>query len=691
MVKTFTIESCPTVDSFASNAVSIPHYLSKSANYMVLKSIEELNDKTRGTLNLILTGSENLIIFAIDMIIGTYACVLISTVDGAVDVAVNSTEYIIGWVNDTLGDITNEIEDGLTDLSKVINTVVSAAEKVKDIFTDDDDDDDATDSFNKVNLTISGLKNLHIPSSINDKLENLKEKTLDFETVRNKTEGLIRTPFDIVKAKINESTFIASNEENSLYVPPLVSSKICSDNTDKINAFYDDVNQDIAKLLKIFVTLLLVAAVLALVPIIWEDIRHWKKLQNLETNLREAKDPIESYEAAFNKYPTKAGIILSKLSKPEKNKTTIRWIAAYSLSSRSLVVLGIGLAGLLAVVFQFLVLHALTKSIDNNKAPFGNMTQDLAGQMDLSMKTWTNSTNDFILSKQNEMNDDLFSMVKTTTTAVNNTVSSFVEEMNEVISDAFGGTILYNPVKTIVGCVIENKLLKIEQGLTWVHDHAEITLPKVSEDFIAKGIESSSDGGEDTGLVSKSQELVSQTEDMMMRLLRSTIKAYKKTLMMELYITLAILAIWLLQIIIAIIVGFVDNVRSGAEEDNHFYKQNDGRPWNISNPRELTRDEQTKYGYPFTDPLSGYDLDRSITIPRDIDGEKSLPVTDESLCRSQSTETIDSSFPHNFGPASTPQDIYSLGSTDSHRTLSELFVGDSPSRVLSGSVKLNKD
>jgi hypothetical protein len=161
--------------------------------------------------------------------------------------------------------------------------------------------------------------------------------------------------------------------------------------------------------------------------------------------------------------------------------------------------------------------------------------------------------------------------------------------------------------------------------------------------------------------------------------------------MMELYITLAILAIWLLQIIIAIIVGFVDNVRSGAEEDNHFYKQNDGRPWNISNPRELTRDEQTKYGYPFTDPLSGYDLDRSITIPRDIDGEKSLPVTDESLCRSQSTETIDSSFPHNFGPASTPQDIYSLGSTDSHRTLSELFVGDSPSRVLSGSVKLNKD
>lgn len=88
---------------------------------MILKSIEEINEKTLETLDLIVTGAENIIIFALEMIVGTYACVLVSTIDGAVDVAVNSTESVISWVNDTLSDITDDIEDGLTDVSKFLN------------------------------------------------------------------------------------------------------------------------------------------------------------------------------------------------------------------------------------------------------------------------------------------------------------------------------------------------------------------------------------------------------------------------------------------------------------------------------------------------------------------------------------------------------------------------------------------
>lgn len=82
--KLYTLESCPTIDSYVSNLVSFPHYIAKSSNFLILKTIEEINEKTLETLGLIVTGTENIIIFALEMIVGTYACVLVSTIDGAV-------------------------------------------------------------------------------------------------------------------------------------------------------------------------------------------------------------------------------------------------------------------------------------------------------------------------------------------------------------------------------------------------------------------------------------------------------------------------------------------------------------------------------------------------------------------------------------------------------------------------------
>lgn len=49
--------------------------------------------------------------------------------------AVNSTEPIISWVNDSLSTITNDIETGLTDISSLLNKVVKEADEVKNFFS----------------------------------------------------------------------------------------------------------------------------------------------------------------------------------------------------------------------------------------------------------------------------------------------------------------------------------------------------------------------------------------------------------------------------------------------------------------------------------------------------------------------------------------------------------------------------
>lgn len=637
------MNSCSTIDSYVSNLVSFPHYIAKSSNYLILKTIDEINEKTLDTLDLIVTGAENIIIFALEMIVGTYACVLVSTIDGAVDVAVNSTESIITWVNDTLGDITDDIADGLADLSKFLNKAVNAAEKVKDFF-DGDDDDDGNSTLSNINLTVSSLKNFHIPSSVNTKLESLKENTPDFDEVKNKTEALIKTPFELIKNKIANTT-VLSTEGDSLYVSPLEQVKICSDNSDKINGFYNQLAKDISSIVKLFVALLVISAILVLIPIIYEEYRLWRKLSTISTDLNEksqqlnGKDPIETMERTFNKYPTALGIKVSQLSTSPETQTSIRWITSYILSSRALILLGTSLAGILAVILQYIILTILVRSISKNKTTWDEITDSISNKIEGSISNWTDSTNDYLESKEDDINDDLFKWVKIGTDSVNDTISSFITEMNDAISDAFNGTILYAPVKTIVGCVIEDKLVKIEKGLTWIHDNAEITLPRVSEEYITDAWNETGNGT-DSSAVSKASALMTETENLMGKMLKAIITEYKKSLMLELCISLALWGIWVLQFLIGLVILYFGGFSKNKGTDSVGLSD-----IKISYPRQLTAEEQEMYGYPLTGNLRVVNLPtnpftNAAQIDNPFGNNKKLDDLDEKM-DSKSTLTTE--------------------------------------------------
>jgi len=483
-----------------------------------------------------------------------------------------------------------------------LNKAVDTAEKVKDFF-DGDDDNNGNSSLHHVNLTVESLKNLHIPNSINSKLDELKDKTPDFEEVKNKTEELIRTPFEMIKDKISNATLVDNDDANSLYVPALDKVTICSDNSDAIEKFYNELSKDINFVVKVFVALLIVGAIMTLIPIIYEEYRAWKKLMILQHDLNtmnqqmDPKDPIEMIEKTYHKYPTAIGMFAAqKTSQDPKTQTSIRWIIQYMLSSRAIILLAIAISGILAVVLQFILLSILTKSISKNKSPFNEITDEITSKIDDSIMNWTDSTNDYLQNKQDSINDDVFSWVKIATDSVNDTISSFVDDMNDAIGDVFNGTILYSPVKTIVGCVIENKLIKIERGLSWIHDHAEITLPRVDDDYITQawGNDTSSDN-ETGGVMGKASEMMSRTENLMTKMLKTVIEQYKKSLKLELYISLALLVIWGFQLAVGLLILYFNRYFDGWNNQNE-------KP-QISYPRQLTEQEQQLYGYPLTGNL----------------------------------------------------------------------------------------
>lgn len=53
-----------------------------------------------------------------------------------------------------------------------------------------------------------------------------------------------------------------------------------------------------------------------------------------------------------------------------------------------------------------------------------------------------------------------------------------------VLNATFGGTILYGPVNTFIYCILGSKITNLEQGLTWISQHAQVTLPTLPADIL---------------------------------------------------------------------------------------------------------------------------------------------------------------------------------------------------------------
>lgn len=53
---------------------------------------------------------------------------------------------------------------------------------------------------------------------------------------------------------------------------------------------------------------------------------------------------------------------------------------------------------------------------------------------------------------------------------MNNIVVIMIFDIDIILVDVFNGILLYNLMKIVVGCVIENKFYIIEKVMTWIYD-----------------------------------------------------------------------------------------------------------------------------------------------------------------------------------------------------------------------------
>ncbi|KAK7544078.1 uncharacterized protein J3D65DRAFT_5113 [Phyllosticta citribraziliensis] len=486
------LSACTSVETAGSVMASMPHYMAQGVNELTATGIDKTVEGLMSMLDLTVTAVEEIFVFYINLLTSTYLCLITFAVRSGLDVAIQVTEDVSDALNKTLDAIGDDISNVAGDFQDEVNKLIDGINSIPEIF--------GGSGMSKLNLTkqIDELKNLQLPSGLDEGLDKLNASMPTFSEVKNITNTALRWPFEQVKDLINNHTDTFQVDRSMFPVPAKEQLSFCSDNNG-INDFFDGLVDIEITARKVFIAVIVVAAILVCVPMAWREIQRWRKMQQRAMLISQnPNDPMDAVYIVSRPYTSDFGIMLANRFSSTRRQTAVRWAVAYATSMPALFVLCLGLAGLFACLCQYILLKTIEKEVPALTQQVGEFADKVVFALNNASSSWANGTNKAIISVNDNLNDDLFGWVNTSTKAVNDTLNVFVDEMSDALNSTFGGTILHDPIKEVLNCLIGIKIEGIQKGLTWVHNHAHVDFPTLPNDTFSLGAAAALGNGSDT-------------------------------------------------------------------------------------------------------------------------------------------------------------------------------------------------
>ena len=537
------LSACNSVENVGSAMASMPYYMSQGVNELSAAGIEKAINGLMEMLIMSITGVEEIVVFLINLLTSTYVCLITLAVGGSLHVAVSVAEDVGNFLNSTAKDVGHDLGDIAGDFQKAMNGFLSGIEDLGNFFTGKDNKPPTVDFTKQINT----LDHLQLPTGYDQGLNKLNASIPTFAEVNKFTNNAIKLPFEEVKKLLNESLPKYTMNRSLFPVPTKEKLTFCSDN-DGINDFFDDLVhiEQLAK--KIFLGVLITAAVLATIPMAWREIKRYRFMQERARLIKnDAFDPMDAVYIASRPYTSTAGLKLADKFKSTRRQALVRWSVAYATTVPALFVLTLALAGLLGCLCQYILLKAVEKEVPALTDQVGAFADKVVMQLNNASEQWAVGTNKIIMDVNNDINQDVLGWVNTTTGAVNHTFNVFVDGMVDVLNVTFGGTILYEPILDVLNCLVILKIQGIEKGLTWVSDHAHVDFPLLANDTFSLGTVQKVSGSQtDILAAGPGQGAADDISDAVVHVTNALVRAVRQ----EAIISTCVLLIW---VIIALI------------------------------------------------------------------------------------------------------------------------------------------
>ena len=476
------MSACSGVEAMGSAMASMPFYLSSGVNELAATGVEKAVNGLMSMLLLTVTGVEEIVTFVINMLTSTYVCLITLAVAGSLHVAIKVAEDVTTFLNKTLASIGSDIATDINEFQGAFNSFIKELNSIPEIFGAK-----ATVPTLNINGSLSELEHVQLPSSIDEGLNTLNASIPTFAQVNNFTNSVIALPFELVRTLINDS-MVAFHFDRSVFpVPQKQQLTFCSDNNG-IADFFNDLGAIANLARKIFIGVLIVAALLACIPMAYRDIMRWRTMKTRAQIVKDhSMDPLDVIYIASRPFTATAGIKMADKFQTKRRQILTRWVIAYATSPAALFVLSLAIAGLFSCLCQYILLKVVEKEVPALVNEVDGFAEKVVGALENASAQWSDGVNSVITSTNNDINKDVFGWVNVTTTALNDTLNEFVDGMNSVLNTTFGGTVLYDPITEVMNCLIGLKIAGIEKGLTWVSDNAKVDFPLFPNDTFSLG------------------------------------------------------------------------------------------------------------------------------------------------------------------------------------------------------------
>ncbi|KFZ08975.1 hypothetical protein V501_05762 [Pseudogymnoascus sp. VKM F-4519 (FW-2642)] len=560
--KAKALSACTSVENVGSAMASMPHYMSGGVNAMAASGVTKAVNGLMSMLMLAITGVEEIVLFIINMMTSTYICLITLVVGGALHAALEVIDKAGQFLNKTLTSVTGEITDGINGFQSNMNSFLKDIAGVTGLFGGESSPPtiDLTSEMNK-------LKSINFnAANLDTNVKALDAKIPDFSEVHNFTNNLIRTPFEEIKKLINASTIGYTFDKSVFPVAQKEALTFCSDNNG-INDFFNGLSKtaDVAR--KAFIGIVVALAIIACVPMAYREIRRWRITKQRALLIqKQAFDPMDVMYLAARPYTSTAGIKVASKMKTTKKQVLTRWFVAYITTIPALFVLLLAFAGFFSCLCQYILVRTIEKEVPALTNQVGDFSQNVVLALNNASEQWAVGANGVITSTNAKINTDVFGWVTTSTTAVNNTLNVFVDMVDTLLNDTFGGTILYTPIQETLNCLLLLKIQGIEKGLTWVHDNAHVAFPPFDKDVFSLGAAASLSGEPDQESFLASPG--SSASDDISGAVQHVVDFMYKTIREEAIIATVLFAVYLLIVLIGasrLIVGMMSRDKTRAE------------------------------------------------------------------------------------------------------------------------------
>lgn len=544
------LSACTSVESMGSSMASMPHYLSRGVNEMTASGVEKAVSALHHMLTLTVTGVEELIIFVLKIMYQTYLCLITLAVRGSVHVAVGLIEDASHALNSTVKNIGEDINNAVNTFQHDLNDFLSGLNSAASFFGG------SVPTLN-IDDSVHELKHLQLPSSIDNDLNKLNNSIPTFNEVETFIENIIRVPFEEIKKLMNENLGPYTFDRSVLPVPAKKQLTFC-DNNDGINNFFHGVQDTVSTARTIFIAVLVILATLVCIPVAWQEIRRWRTMKERSQLVRkEAHDPMDVVYIVSRPYSAAAGIKAASRFSNSRRQILVRWAVAYATSAPALFVLCLGIAGLLSCLCQYILLRSVETAIPELTTEVSAFADKVVGSLQNASTEWANDANGVIGHMNADLNNDVFGWVNTSTNAVNDTLNTFVDKTTSILNETFGGTPLYGPITGVFNCLIGLKVESVQNGLTWVSDHAHIDFPLLPNDIFSLGAADSISGSNPHASDSFLADAGDTTSNKISEVVVQVVNKLADGIRTEAIIASAIVSIWVVIALIGIIRAFL--------------------------------------------------------------------------------------------------------------------------------------